>query len=523
MQPAAHQISPTGETGQSSSAVAPALATSAAPAIQPTGLCLWGLSALNLHDAYWRSKGVQCVRRGQTLLGPAGTSAGGAAVLQRAADLYLLLEPEQMVLFNIGEMIERLTWHNATVTRLRLIDQAQGTYSEHVVTDRPGPGGLVLRIERRYRAPVRGSSRVMLTSSRRVAAVWLSSRNRREGWDRARRSVAWARVDHWKCVGRTFMVGDPEQERQLIDDLVERWPHPNQSIAGLQEAAAGVWHATGDTLDAGAVRIGPLWLGQGAGDADSSARCLVGPAWLADRPQTSRQRRQASLKEIADVELPESAMEDTVDLAPPRRVYRAFKRAFDVVVSVVALAVLMPVLLLVALGVWLDDGLPLFFGHERQGRQGRVFKCWKFRTMKRGAQQMADQLAHENLCDGPQVNIKNDPRVLRIGRILRKTNLDELPQFWNVLRGDMSLVGPRPSPDKENQYCPAWRDSRLSVRPGITGLWQLNRTREPGEDFQEWIKYDIEYVQRASFSLDLLILFRTALLVLRGRASSASE
>ena len=92
-----------------------------------------------------------------------------------------------------------------------------------------------------------------------------------------------------------------------------------------------------------------------------------------------------------------------------------------------------------------------------------------------------------------------------------------------MLLGDLSLVGPRPSPDDENQYCPAWRDLRLSVRPGITGLWQLKRTREPGEDFQEWIKYDIEYVQRASFRLDLIILFRTALLMLRGRTSSAAE
>jgi lipopolysaccharide/colanic/teichoic acid biosynthesis glycosyltransferase len=171
----------------------------------------------------------------------------------------------------------------------------------------------------------------------------------------------------------------------------------------------------------------------------------------------------------------------------------------------------------------IEDGTPLFFGHRRQGRGGKVFTCWKFRTMHRDAEKAARQLEQYNRADGPQVLIPNDPRVTRIGRILRKTNLDELPQFWNVLTGQMSLVGPRPSPDDENQYCPAWRDLRLSVRPGITGLWQLKRTREPGEDFQEWIKYDIQYVLKASFWFDLVILVRTAQLLLMRRTPGASE
>ena len=129
--------------------------------------------------------------------------------------------------------------------------------------------------------------------------------------------------------------------------------------------------------------------------------------------------------------------------------------------------------------------------------------------MRRNAESMVAQLQAENKADGPQVFIENDPRVTRVGRILRKLQIDELPQLWNVVRGDMSLVGPRPSPDRENQFCPAWREMRLSVRPGITGLWQVRRTRAEGEDFQEWIRYDIEYVQTASFLLDLKILFKT--------------
>ncbi len=129
--------------------------------------------------------------------------------------------------------------------------------------------------------------------------------------------------------------------------------------------------------------------------------------------------------------------------------------------------------------------------------------------MRKNAESMVIQLQDQNKADGPQVFIENDPRVTRVGRVLRKLQIDELPQLWNVLRGDMSLVGPRPSPDRENQFCPAWREIRLSVRPGITGLWQVRRTRAAGEDFQEWIKYDIEYVQRASFLLDIKILFKT--------------
>jgi lipopolysaccharide/colanic/teichoic acid biosynthesis glycosyltransferase len=99
--------------------------------------------------------------------------------------------------------------------------------------------------------------------------------------------------------------------------------------------------------------------------------------------------------------------------------------------------------------------------------------------------------------------------------VLRDLQLDEIPQFINVLVGDMSVVGPRPSPFKENQYCPPWREARLSVRPGVTGLWQISRTRAAGSDFQEWIKYDIEYVERQSFRLDLWIIYKTVLLVLR--------
>ena len=108
------------------------------------------------------------------------------------------------------------------------------------------------------------------------------------------------------------------------------------------------------------------------------------------------------------------------------------------------------------------------------------------------------------------------PRLLGVGKFIRKTYVDELPQFFNVLLGQMSIVGPRPSPHRENQYCPPWREARLSVRPGITGLWQVRRTRRRGMDFQEWIKYDIEYVENMSWRLDLAIIWETICVVVRG-------
>jgi len=458
-----------------------------------------------LHDAFWRSKGVQCVRRDRRVR------------VQRGAELFLLIEPDQLVLFNLAELIERLTWHNAAVTRLRLVDRSESRYSEHVVTDAQG---LVQRVERRYGPRAKGSSRVMLTSSARVASHWMAARSRREGWDRLRRAAPWTRIDHWKCNGETFVEGDPEQERELILDLVGRWPHPDQVISGLEQIEPGVWHAAGDPIPGGVVRIGPLWLGRG--HADIARPCTVGPTWTDDLLTADRvHQKGARLKNIAEVELADEPDPETVSVKP--RFYHAVKRLFDLFASLFALIVLLPVMVAIALLIVLETGRPVFFGHRRQGRLGRPFRCWKFRTMHRDAEKRAREAGMKNLADGPQVRIENDPRVTRVGKVLRETNLDELPQFFNVLMGQMSLVGPRPSPDDENQFCPAWRDLRLSVRPGITGLWQLKRTREAGEDFQEWIKYDIQYVQQASFRFDLQILAKTARMLILRRSRDAEE
>jgi lipopolysaccharide/colanic/teichoic acid biosynthesis glycosyltransferase len=131
--------------------------------------------------------------------------------------------------------------------------------------------------------------------------------------------------------------------------------------------------------------------------------------------------------------------------------------------------------------------------------------------MLAGADKMQSRLRVLNEADGPQFKMADDPRISPIGKFLRDTYIDELPQFFNVLIGQMSVVGPRPSPEAENTLCPSWRDARLSVRPGVTGLWQICRTREPMRDFQEWIHYDIMYVRNLSLKSDLWICWRTAM------------
>ncbi len=200
------------------------------------------------------------------------------------------------------------------------------------------------------------------------------------------------------------------------------------------------------------------------------------------------------------------------------RISQMIKRSLDIVLASAGLVVLSPLMLAVAIMIKLASPGSVFFGHRRECRQGREFLCLKFRTMVPKAHTLQRQLYEQNEVDGPQFKMDNDPRVTRIGRFLRRTNIDELPQLLNVLAGHMSLVGPRPSPFRENQICVPWRLARLSVRPGITGLWQICRDDRSDGDFHQWIYYDIMYVRHQSLWLDAKILFHT-LVSLGGRKS----
>jgi len=429
----------------------------------------------------------------------------------------MLVEPGELVIFNLAELTEHLIWHKSLVTRLRVVQESKDSYGERVVTDRHDN---VERIERRYRAETRRVTRVVLTNKRRIVRLWTAAATQRQAWERVRAVVPWSRLDHMRCRGTVFQEGNADDERVLIDGLVGLWNTPAQVIEGIEEVGDSVWMASGDTIAEDAVLAGPVWIGRSG--ASSQGICAIGPTWLPDQQITADSPIvSARVRPIGEVELDEQVKPDIGDGVRPG--YAFAKRTFDIVVSFVVLLLALPLLGVVALCILLDDGRPFFYGHVRQTRGGREFRCWKFRTMQRDADTMTDAVAKDNLCDGPQVFIKNDPRVTRVGGILRRFQIDELPQFWNVLLGDMSVVGPRPSPEVENQYCPAWREIRLSVRPGITGRWQTERTRAQGRDFQEWIRYDIEYVQRAGFWYDLYLCVRTAWVLLRGRDNRASQ
>ncbi|MBN1975106.1 MAG: sugar transferase [Sedimentisphaerales bacterium] len=194
----------------------------------------------------------------------------------------------------------------------------------------------------------------------------------------------------------------------------------------------------------------------------------------------------------------------------PKFSYAKFlKRIADIAAAIIVLTLFVPLFPFIAVVIKLSSTGPVFYLDKRQGLHGKEFHCLKFRTMITGANEIQDNLRFVSQVDGPQFKMDNDPRISIVGRFLRETYVDEIPQFFNVLFGQMSIVGPRPSPESENTLCPFWRDARLSVKPGITGLWQICRTRRSLKDFQEWIYYDIEYVKKLSLKTDLKICWKT--------------
>jgi len=196
--------------------------------------------------------------------------------------------------------------------------------------------------------------------------------------------------------------------------------------------------------------------------------------------------------------------------------YHIAKRVLDLTFCTLALPIVAPLLLLCAGLVWLSDPGPVLFRQWRTGKGGRRFTMYKFRTMVRDAERLKEKYAHLNELAWPDFKITDDPRITRIGRILRRTSLDELPQVVNVFKGDMSLVGPRPTSFSATTYA-LWHTERLEVLPGITGLWQVSGRSELG--FDERLRLDIEYIERQSLWLDLVILARTVTAVFAGRGA----
>jgi len=446
-----------------------------------------------LHDRFWAARGVQVVRQGES------------SEIVRHAEFYLLTDPESLLIFRLGRMVDTMSWLRPQVLFARIHDTHEPGYRERVICDEQDN---FVRFERVYRQMDYRLGRVAITSNEEIARRWQNSVHPREAWRTLRHSIPSQQRTTISIDGSVFRRHDPRQLNDFVHELVHIWKRPDATIPRVSRLQGDVWADRSTKDDAGARFVGPVWLG--AGREINGIGSVVGPAVLWDKPEA---RPSVERLEWHAIEPTENQSEFKRNKTR-RSFYRATKRAFDFVFAAFMLLVTLPLYPLIMLAIFIEDGRPFFFAHRRESMGGKEFPCLKFRTMYNNAEEIKQKLQQKNQADGPQFFIENDPRITRVGWFMRKTNIDELPQFFNVLLGQMSVVGPRPSPYKENQYSPAWREARLSVRPGITGLWQVRRSREPGMDFQEWIRFDIRYVENASWKMDLYVLWKTFMLVL---------
>ncbi|MGD2107786.1 MAG: sugar transferase [Phycisphaerae bacterium] len=430
--------------------------------------------------------------------------------------------------------------HDTEVLIFSSSNSAQRQYSESVLVSETGE---VVKFKRHYcDSPGftdlwNGEASLLVASRERAQAVLSHMLTRGWGLESVgalirRFSVQWSSAP---CVLSEFGVvspfwpGSPGEERAV--NAADRSNSDGSGFPGSLSLAMEVLRndvqpgtrRAVDLPDHGGNGVG--WHGQETPvvsdrhrtDADASGGAAFDPGLRSLLPDRYEEPWEDDDDEPDPLETYADSVAPGSDLA-----YFFAKRTIDIFVSASGLLLLSPLLVVVALLVKLTSPGPVFFGHPRQGKGGKEFRCLKFRSMRQDASALQDQLRSQNQVDGPQFKIDNDPRVTKIGPWLRHYNIDELPQLINVLLGQMSLVGPRPSPDNENQLCPAWRRTRLSVRPGITGLWQVLRLRNPNaSDFQEWIYYDVEYVRHRSPWLDFQILLHTPVAMFAARRLTA--
>ncbi len=312
-----------------------------------------------------------------------------------------------------------------------------------------------------------------------------------------------------------------DKESAFLDCLQEYWPEAPESGDGVNQGTGMILIGDNVTVEPNVTLVGPIVL---SSNVHVKSGAVVRRSILAEN--TVVQSDQVVNNRILFEETDAGQSNGSVSFVTMEDCRSSFKkeyknwsmfsyarlgkRIFDLIASSLVLILLIPIFAVVAIVVKLSSPGPLFYRARRQGLHGKDFNCLKFRSMMVAADSMQERLRAVNQVDGPQFKMENDPRITGVGKFLRDTYIDELPQFINVLIGQMSIVGPRPSPENENESSPAWRDARLSVRPGITGLWQVLRTRQEGADFQEWVYYDTRYVRNLSFRTDLWICWKTA-------------
>ena len=451
---------------------------------------IWGLAPAELHDRYWAARGVFVVRPGQR------------GDIPDDAELCMLVDSRTLAIFRMSEVIETMSWIKPLILFVRIVDKHDDEYREQVLTDKHG---RFIRFKRFYGCgTTRCIARVAFTRNRKIAKIWQATVDPRASWRNLREQARTVRRESVKLDGKAYDRKSDDDVSRLVFDLIEHWRHPSATLP-IKKLAPHVWAPRDFMIDPTVKIFGPAWIG--AGRILPAGASVLGPAALWDNPTS-----QPTVHNLvwSDLE-PTRALLLTQAIDRNKRfsVYHMTKRLFDIISALIGLLLTLPLIPLVMLAIWLEDGSPFFFLHKRETISGREFSLIKFRSMRKNAEQLRRDLARQNKADGPQFYMPGDPRITRVGRIIRRWNIDEIPQFVNVFLGHMSLVGPRPSPRSENQFCPPWREARLSVRPGITGLWQVMRTRSDGLDFQEWIRYDLQYVERANWRTDLRIIFKT--------------
>ena len=344
--------------------------------------------------------------------------------------------------------------------------------------------------------------------------------------------MLWARYQHRKGHGRLrlLLVGDPDDFMGSFVDNARRQPLPPMLVGFVSPGSA---HAPDDEKapDDFPPRLGaleqidrllhdeavdrvlffpPVNRPADVPDALNVCEALGVPA---DFAVNLSQPFSAPPRVLSLYEQPFISLES----APKAPGAVAIKHGLDALLAGAGLLVLSPLLLLTAVAILLFMGGPVLFVQRRGGLHGRSFRMFKFRTMVQGAEQQRDDMLDENEMSGPVFKVADDSRVTGLGGFLRMTSIDELPQLFNVLVGEMSLVGPRPLPVKEQQEIRGWRRRRLSMKPGITGLWQVSGRNTV--DFEEWMKLDLQYVDRWSLRQDIAILLRTIPAVLFHRGA----
>jgi len=462
--------------------------------LDPDVHTIWGLTPEQIHARYWKSRGIQVV--------PTGSPG---IQIDPHAELYLLVDQAHLVIMPLAELIEIMSWMNPDLLMIRLAERSGLEYRE-IVDARPD--GHFLRFRREYDADKsQRQSRVGLTTNPDLALDWASVDPSVSAWIKLRTIVPRDLIAGTRAKGRVYSSRSDLQCAGFVRDLAQAWKHPLSTISRVKRIGRESWGDI-EAMESDPQSLsGPIWIG--AGRAIPRGKSAVGPAVLWDDPSMRPDTEEVDWKDIEAVQdRPERRIEEAATYTSSFT-----KRAFDIVFALIALAITLPLYPFIIIAIWIEDRSPITFTHDRESTNGKVFGCLKFRTMYRNAEEMKAELQSQNMADGPQFFMEKDPRITKVGGVLRKLQLDELPQFWNVLMGHMSVVGPRPSPFSENQYCPGWREARLSVRPGVTGLWQIRRTRSDGADFQEWIRYDIEYVEKATLFLDVYIIWKTVVMI----------